>query len=118
MWLSAFRAGEKSTSRNTNWDRWRCSMWKRMVCRCGLDLAAACLMALAILPAVSAQTSKTFPLGNWPRATPSETGLDAARLARARDYALTGGGSGIVIHHGKLVYAWGDLKARYDLKSS
>jgi len=53
-----------------------------------------------------------------PRATPSETGLNEGMLARARDYAPRSGGSGIVIHHGKLVYPWGDLKAKYDLKSS
>ena len=29
----------------------------------------------------------------WPRATPAKVGLDEALLARARDYALAGGGS-------------------------
>jgi CubicO group peptidase (beta-lactamase class C family) len=44
--------------------------------------------------------------------------MDAALLAKARDYALTGGGSGCVIRHGRWVFSWGDSELRYDLKSS
>jgi CubicO group peptidase (beta-lactamase class C family) len=55
---------------------------------------------------------------DWERAAPGQAGLDAKFLDEARDYALTGGGSGVVIRGGKLVYAWGDLAQRYDLKSS
>jgi CubicO group peptidase (beta-lactamase class C family) len=44
--------------------------------------------------------------------------MDAAKLAQARDYALTGGGSGCIIRHGRQVLAWGDPKQLYDLKSS
>lgn len=54
----------------------------------------------------------------WEQATPGAAGLDASYLERARDHALTGGGSGVVIRHGKLVYQWGDLDDSYDLKSS
>lgn len=54
----------------------------------------------------------------WPKATPAELHMNEARLAEARDYALKGGGSGIVIHRGKLVYSWGDTNVRYDLKST
>lgn len=57
-------------------------------------------------------------LGPWPQSTPREARMDEALLARARDYALKSGGSGMVIRHGKLVYSWGDLKQKYDLKSS
>jgi CubicO group peptidase (beta-lactamase class C family) len=39
-------------------------------------------------------------------------------LRKARDYALTGGGSGCITRHGRLVMQWGDQKQRYDLKSS
>jgi CubicO group peptidase (beta-lactamase class C family) len=79
---------------------------------------AAFLMSLALLPGAFAQNSGPPPLGDWPRATPAEVGLNEALLARARDYALRGGGSGIVIKQGKLAYSWGDLKAKYDLKST
>jgi CubicO group peptidase (beta-lactamase class C family) len=44
--------------------------------------------------------------------------MDAAILAGARDYALTGDGSGCIIRRGKLVMQWGDQTQRYDLKSS
>ena len=47
-----------------------------------------------------------------------EVGMDEAKLAQARDYALTGGGSGYITRHGRLVMAWGDPRARYDLKST
>jgi len=58
------------------------------------------------------------PLPPWPTATPQQEGMNEALLAGARDYAIQSGGSGMIIHHGKLVYSWGDLKTRYDLKSS
>jgi CubicO group peptidase (beta-lactamase class C family) len=59
-----------------------------------------------------------FPGKSWPTSTPADLGLDETKLVQARDYALTGGGSGCVIYHGKLVMEWGDQSARYDLKSS
>lgn len=39
-------------------------------------------------------------------------------MQQARDYALTGGGSGIITRHGKIIIAWGDQAKLYDLKSS
>lgn len=60
----------------------------------------------------------SYPGKEWVRATPAEMGLDEARLNQARDYALTGGGSGCVVRRGKLVMSWGDFHERYDLKST
>ncbi len=54
----------------------------------------------------------------WPRAKPAQVGMDEAKLAQARDYALTGGGSGYIIRYGKLVMSWGSPTKRYDLKST
>lgn len=54
----------------------------------------------------------------WERAEPEKLGMDADILGKARDYALTGGGSGCITRHGRLVMQWGDQKQRYDLKSS
>ncbi|MHC4738660.1 MAG: hypothetical protein ACYS9Y_07125 [Planctomycetota bacterium] len=54
----------------------------------------------------------------WQRGTAQSVGMDKAGLEQARDYALTGGGSGCIIRHGKLVMSWGDEKKRYDLKST
>jgi len=60
----------------------------------------------------------TWPATRWKAATPAEAGMDAAHLEQARDYALTGDGSGMITRHGKVVMRWGDQKQTYDLKSS
>ena len=54
----------------------------------------------------------------WSEAEPGYIGLDRAQLLKARDYALTGGGSGLVIKSGKRILHWGDQTKRYDLKST
>ncbi len=59
-----------------------------------------------------------YPAAEWARTSPAEAGLDEAKLNEARDYALTGEGSGCIIKSGKLVMTWGDFKKRYDLKST
>ena len=38
-----------------------------------------------------------FPGGMWSEKSPAELGLDGEKLALARDYALTGGGSGMIV---------------------
>lgn len=73
---------------------------------------------MAAASSLSAAESLGFPGEHWSEATPAEVGLDAAKLNEARDYALTGGGSGRIIRHGKLVFSWGDQAQRYDLKST
>jgi CubicO group peptidase (beta-lactamase class C family) len=59
-----------------------------------------------------------WPGAQWDTATPEVHGLDRAKLEQARDYALTAGGSGLIIHRGKAVFAWGDQAQTYDLKST
>jgi CubicO group peptidase (beta-lactamase class C family) len=59
-----------------------------------------------------------WPGVEWGQATPEEMGMDVEVLARAREYSLTGGGSGFVTRHGRVVMRWGDQRRRYDLKSS
>jgi len=44
--------------------------------------------------------------------------MDEALLVKARDYATQGQGSGMIIRHGRLAFWWGDLRQRYDLKST
>lgn len=55
---------------------------------------------------------------DWERAAPEALNMDGAKLLQARDYALAGEGSGLIVRQGKVVLSWGDLKARYDLKST
>ncbi len=71
------------------------------------------LICLAASPAESA-----WPGDTWQQVEPAAVGMDGDTLRRARRYALSGGGSGYVTRHGKLVLAWGDLDHLYDLKSS
>ena len=71
-----------------------------------------------VLGLASAVSAAEFPGAEWPKARPSEVGLAEARLQQARDYALTGGGSGVILRHGKIAMAWGDPATLYDLKSS
>jgi len=59
-----------------------------------------------------------WPAGSWKPATPQEVGMEPASLARARDYALTGEGAGLVTRYGMVVLQWGDQSRIYDLKSS
>ena len=62
--------------------------------------------------------SEIWPMPNWERDEPEHVGMDSALLHKARDFALTGGGSGCIIRHGRLVMQWGEQKQRYDLKST
>ncbi len=66
----------------------------------------------------SLPAAPVFPADAWPEAPPAELGLISSRLDAARDYALSAGGSGLVVHQGKVVLKWGDQAALYDLKST
>jgi CubicO group peptidase (beta-lactamase class C family) len=59
-----------------------------------------------------------WPGCKWERATPEEVEMDAALLLRARDFALTSDGSGMITRYGRLVMQWGDQERRFDLKST
>lgn len=59
-----------------------------------------------------------WPDDHWQTASPEEVGMRSDSLEQARDYALTGGGSGIIVRGGRVVMTWGDQAQRYDLKST
>ncbi len=61
---------------------------------------------------------EVWPDGAWQATTPDEVGMGQTLLEQARDYALTGKGSGMITRHGQVVMRWGDQKKTYDLKSS
>ena len=75
------------------------------------------VFALAVVMSAAVHAVE-FPKAEWPRATPAQVGMSEARLSQARDYALTAGGSGLIIRHGRRVLAWGDESQRYDVKST
>jgi CubicO group peptidase (beta-lactamase class C family) len=66
----------------------------------------------------AAEPKASFPGEAWPERSPAAVGLNEDQLKQARDYALTGGGSGYITRHGALVLKWGDPTKRYDLKST
>ena len=75
------------------------------------------VMARVLVTGYGAE-SEIWPGPSWEKSTPEQVRMDANVLARARDYALTGGGSGCITRSGRLVMQWGDQERRYDLKSS
>lgn len=73
------------------------------------------LLLISLWPLSSA--AEVWPNPNWLTKTPEAAGIDGALLEQARDYALTAGGSGYVIHRGYLVFSWGDPTNQYEVKS-
>ena len=73
------------------------------------------LLGISLWPLTSA--AEVWPNPNWLTKTPEAAGIDRALLEQARDYALSGGGSGYVIHRGYLVFSWGDPAMLYEVKS-
>jgi CubicO group peptidase (beta-lactamase class C family) len=63
-------------------------------------------------------SATAWPTAGWATATPASMSMNAAQLAQARDYALTGAGSGMITRGGKVVLSWGDAAIRYDVKST
>ena len=55
----------------------------------------------------------------WTRvAATTEVGMTEAPLIQAETYALTGGGSGMIVRHGRIVRSWGNIDERFDMKST
>lgn len=61
---------------------------------------------------------RVYPDSDWQLSSAADVGLDERLLQRAREYALTGEGSGYITRHGRLVVSWGDPEKQYDLKST
>jgi CubicO group peptidase (beta-lactamase class C family) len=80
-------------------------------------MVASCILAAA--PSALAQNPHiAWPSPEWPSADPADMGLDGEKLRLARDYALSAGGSGLIVYRGKVVLRWGDQEKQYDIKSA
>jgi len=87
------------------------------------SISSLCLILLVTTSPVSiaslGQCAETiWPDREWSRADVDHAKVNSKEFNKARDYALSGGGSGMIILHGQIVGEWGDRKQKYDLKSS
>ncbi len=73
---------------------------------------------LAAVNSICHSIEPVYPAKEWTVASPVDVGMDAGQLERAREYALTAGGSGYITRYGRLVMKWGDTSRKYDLKST
>ncbi|MFL6617364.1 MAG: LamG-like jellyroll fold domain-containing protein [Povalibacter sp.] len=84
----------------------------------GAYTITASVSGLLVRGFVDVKSTVYWPTTSWSTTTPATMGMDATVLAQSRDYALTGGGSGMIIRGGRLVMSWGSATQRYDIKSS
>lgn len=77
-------------------------------------------VTVVVSPAVypASDVSNDQPDHGWTRAAAADVGLNDTALAEAETYALTGGGSGMIVRKGRLVRSWGNTEQRYDMKST
>lgn len=68
--------------------------------------AAALLLVFAIFSLPPPAGAQTFPGATWAQMTPSEAGLDVAKLQQLQSLVT---GSGMIVRGGYQVYAWGNL---------
>ena len=84
----------------------------------GVARLAGLLAAVVLLTLGSAMAQTAWPGATWETVSPAQAGLNNEQLIAAREYALSGGGSGFITRNGKLVLSWGDAAKLYDLKST
>lgn len=85
----------------------------------GLHTITATAGGRAATATADVKSSTTvWPTAGWATATPASMNMNATQLIQARDYALTGAGSGMIIRGGNVVMSWGDTALRYDVKST
>jgi len=70
------------------------------------------------LTATGQEPAAAWPSPAWPVVAPADVGLNGGLLEQAKAYALSAGGSGMIVRHGRAVLRWGDQAQRYDIKSA
>lgn len=77
-------------------------------------------VTVTVSPAVypASDLSNDQPDHGWTRVAAADVGMNDNALAEAETYALTGGGSGMIVRKGRLVRSWGNIDQRYDMKST
>jgi CubicO group peptidase (beta-lactamase class C family) len=84
------------------------------------DLTSVDSILVTVDPAVypAPDLSDADPNRGWLRVAPAEVQMEAAPLAEAEAYALQASGAGLISRRGRLIHSWGNIDARYDLKST
>lgn len=77
----------------------------------------SCAVVLWLAGSTNAQ-EVLWPSPDWADADPAKLNLNPSQLQQAARYALTAGGSGMIIYRGQVIQRWGDQKQRYDIKSA
>lgn len=123
--LLLFRPPRQWSTMTAMADSCRTTEWEGIAAaKTGTRMAAfgiAALLLAAVLAqaeAIQEDQAEVWPGRQWQTRPPEAVGMDAGLLAKAREAALTGGGSGMVVRHGYAVLRWGDQRQTYDLKSS
>jgi CubicO group peptidase (beta-lactamase class C family) len=77
-------------------------------------------VAVTVSPAVypASDISNDQPEHGWTRVAAADIGMNDTALGEAEAYALTGGGSGMIVRRGRLVRSWGNTEQRFDMKST
>jgi CubicO group peptidase (beta-lactamase class C family) len=75
----------------------------------------------AVYPA--SDLTNDSPDHGWTRVSAADVGMNQALLDQAATYAQTAGAAkpgsaGMIVRHGRLVHSWGDIDARFDMKST
>lgn len=80
---------------------------------------ARCLILWLLIPAfgvrADADAARTFPGARWETRSPEAVGLSPDKLATLSKLV---GGRGCVVHHGYMVYSWGDPSQSSDVASA
>ncbi len=92
----------------------------RVYCRGAVTAGCCALLAvvLAAVPTEGVERPMVWPSPEWPSAQPAEMGLNPKGLEEAERYALSAGGSGMIVRYGRVVLRWGDQNQLYDIKSA
>lgn len=95
------------------------TMLSKTVPRRVVSVVSLVALVATLMPAATlGEKQATWPGKTWRIVAPELLGLESEELESAKRYALSQGGSGMIIRYGKVAMQWGDQERRYDIKSA